>query len=57
MKVHDDTHKVLKELKSRKRSRSLDEVIRELVRQSTGVPVERFVSEQKTAALTSYLKD
>ena len=57
VKVHDDTHRVLKELKTQKRSRSMDEVIRELIRLSTGMPVERLASKPKAAALTSFLMD
>ena len=39
VKVHDDTHETLKRLKSRKRSRSFDQLIREMIRATTGVPV------------------
>ncbi len=39
VKVHDDTHLALKQLKARKRSASVDQVIRELIRESTGSPV------------------
>lgn len=40
VKVHDDTHRALKSLKARRRSGSIDQVIRELIRASTGKPVE-----------------
>jgi predicted CopG family antitoxin len=36
VKVHDDTHRALKRLKAKKRSRSIDQVIREMIRNSTG---------------------
>ncbi|MDG6913750.1 MAG: hypothetical protein JRN34_04785 [Nitrososphaerota archaeon] len=39
VKVHDDTHLALKRLKAKKRSASIDQVIRELIRESTGSPV------------------
>ncbi|MDG6981702.1 MAG: hypothetical protein JRN51_11405 [Nitrososphaerota archaeon] len=45
VKVHDETHRALKRLKSKKRSRSLDQVIRDLVRSSTGSPVEKTADE------------
>jgi predicted CopG family antitoxin len=45
VKVHDDTHRVLKQLKVRRRSRSFDEVIREMIRESTGQPVEKTGSK------------
>ena len=53
VKVHDDTHRALKRLKSRQRSRSLDEVIRNLIRTSTGAPVGSDV-ERKEALLSSF---
>ncbi|MDG6989107.1 MAG: hypothetical protein JRN21_07250 [Nitrososphaerota archaeon] len=54
VKVHDDTHKALKLLKTSRRSASIDQVIREMIRASTGAPVgrgERAGSEE----LTKYL--
>lgn len=54
VKVHDDTHRVLKRLKEQRRSRSIDEVIREMIRQSTGSRVER-ASEAKAEEITAYL--
>jgi predicted CopG family antitoxin len=40
VKVHDDTHRVLKEIKAQRRDSSLDQVIRELIAKSTGTKVE-----------------
>jgi hypothetical protein len=40
VKVHEDTHSVLKELKAQRRSKSLDEVIRDVIKEATGTPVE-----------------
>ncbi|MDG7010506.1 MAG: hypothetical protein JRN57_00155 [Nitrososphaerota archaeon] len=39
VKVHDETHRALKKLKAGQRSRSIDQVIREMIRASTGSPV------------------
>jgi predicted CopG family antitoxin len=55
VRVHDDTHRALKRLKARKRSRSIDEVIREMIRTSTGVPVGERETEGETK-LVSYMK-
>lgn len=55
VRVHDDTHRALKRLKARKRSRSIDEVIREMIRTSTGVPVGEREAEEETK-LISYMK-
>jgi predicted CopG family antitoxin len=57
VRVHDDTHRALKLLKARRRSRSIDEVIREMIRASTGSPVEGVRPAAKTDELTKYLKD
>ena len=56
VKVHDDTHRALKILKERKRSGSMDKVIREMIRASTGVQVED-VTADRSEALTKYLAD
>lgn len=56
VKVHDDTHRALKQLKAQKRSKSVDEVIREMIRQSTGHPVEK-TGTRKGAELTTFLDD
>ena len=57
VRVHDDTHRALKILKARHRSRSIDEVIREMIRASTGAPVEDARPISKTDELTNYLRD
>ncbi|HUK79972.1 MAG TPA: ribbon-helix-helix protein, CopG family [Nitrososphaerales archaeon] len=56
VRVHDDTHRALKLLKARRRSRSIDEVIREAIRDSTGSPVEDTRPASRTEELTKYLK-
>lgn len=56
MKVHDDTHSALKRLKSERRSKSIDEVVRELIRQSTGAPVDKVTAKGRSAELTSYVE-
>jgi hypothetical protein len=56
VKVHDDTHRVLKLLKEQQRSKSMDEVIRDLVRKGTGKSVEQHNAEKKDTKLTAYLK-
>jgi len=56
VRVHDDTHRALMLLKARRRSRSIDEVIREMIRVSTGSPVEDVRSTSKTDELTKYIK-
>ena len=55
VRVHDDTHKALKRLKAKRRSRSIDEVIREMIRASTGSSVGEKESKGDTE-LTSYVK-
>ena len=56
VRVHDDTHRALKLLKARRRRRSIDEVIREMIRDSTGFPVGDARAAPKTDELTKYLK-
>jgi predicted CopG family antitoxin len=55
VRVHDDTHRALKRLKAKRRSRSIDEVIREMVRTSTGASVGEGEGK-KEAELLSYVK-
>ncbi len=57
VRVHDDTHRVLKHLKVQRRSGSIDEVIREMIRNSTGVAVEAAGRPSPSSQLTSFLKD
>ncbi|MDG7008213.1 MAG: hypothetical protein JRN06_08205 [Nitrososphaerota archaeon] len=56
VKVHEETHRALKLLKARQRKRSIDQVIREMIRASAGVEVEK-VRPDKSEELTRYLKD
>jgi hypothetical protein len=56
VKVHDDTHRVLKRLKSQARGKSLDEVIRGMIRASTGRTVEQHLAIEKNLKLTMYLQ-
>jgi predicted CopG family antitoxin len=55
VKVHDDTHRVLKLLKAQNRSKSMDEVIRELVKKGTGKSIEQYSSQKKNSKLTAFL--
>jgi predicted CopG family antitoxin len=56
VRVHDDTHRVLTNLKASKRSRSIDQVIRELVKASTGKQIEDFGEAEGVNELTSYVE-
>jgi len=56
VRVHDDTHRALKLLKAKRRSPSLDQVIREMIREATGTPVEEVKRGPKSGELTSYLE-
>jgi predicted CopG family antitoxin len=55
IKVHDDTHKALKLLKEKRRNRSIDEVIREMIKTTTGSSVEKGVGRGDTQ-LNMYLR-
>ena len=55
VKVHDDTHKALKLLKSKRRSASIDQVIREMIRTTTGSAVDQESPGGKAEELTKYL--
>ena len=57
VKVHEDTHRALKQLKLHGRNASLDEVIREMIRSTTGLPVEKISYESPTSRLTSYIPE
>ena len=57
VKVHEETHRALKLLKAKQRKRSIDQVIREMIRDSAGVEVERERPDSKSEELTRYLKD
>ncbi len=56
VRVHDDTHRALKLLKTRLRSSSLDQVIREMIKESTGTPVGDEARSQKSDERTKYFK-
>jgi predicted CopG family antitoxin len=56
IKVHDDTHRVLKRLKSQIRGKSLDEVIRGMVKTSTGRSVEQHLATDKNLKITTYMQ-
>jgi predicted CopG family antitoxin len=56
VRVHDDTHRALKLLKTKRRSASIDQVIREMIRDSTGSTVETTRSESKSDELTKYFR-
>ena len=55
VKVHDDTHAALKDLKASKRSKSIDEVIRGLIKEGTGTKVGR--PKRGEEPLTAYTSD
>jgi hypothetical protein len=57
VRVHDDTHRALKLLKARRRSQSIDQVIREMIRASTGSSVEPIQHDSRAEELTKYLRD
>ncbi|MCS4540296.1 MAG: hypothetical protein HYU03_06385 [Thaumarchaeota archaeon] len=57
VKVHDDTHRVLKQLKTERRSKSMDVVIRDMVRASTGKSVEQLLASPGNVKLTSYVQN
>ncbi len=57
VRVHDDTHEELKGLKASRRSSSLDQVIRELIRSATGKPVGAERARRETDKITSFVKD
>lgn len=57
VKVHDDTHRALKEMKASRRDRSIDKVIRDMIEASTGERVGKTKLETKSARLTSYFED
>jgi hypothetical protein len=54
VKVHDDTHRALKLLKAKKRTHSLDQVIRDMIKVTTGASVEKGPTGGDTQ-LISYL--
>ena len=57
VKVHDETHRALKLLKEKQRKRSIDQVIRDMIRAAAGVEVEQVRPDSRSEELTRYLKD
>ena len=57
VRVHDETHRALMALKERRRSASLDAVIRDMIKESTGIPVERIEPTSRPGKLTTYIAD
>lgn len=53
VKVHDDTHAALKVMKVKRRSKSIDQVIRELIKASDSGSLEPVGS--KSGELTEYM--
>jgi hypothetical protein len=56
VKVHGDTHRVLKQIKEQRRAKSMDEVVRDLVRGATGRSVEQFMAQTRNSKLTSFIE-
>ncbi len=54
VKVHSDTHRVLKVIKEKNRSKSMDEVIRSLIKGATGKSVEEYSSLKNNMRLSSF---
>jgi len=54
VKVHGDTHKVLKQIKVKNRSKSMDEVIRSLVKGATGKSVEEYSTQKNNTRLSAF---
>jgi hypothetical protein len=54
VKVHADTHTVLKAIKEKNRSKSMDEVIRSLIRGATGKSVEQYSAAKNNTRLSSF---
>ena len=57
VKVHDETHRALKLLKEKQRKKSIDQVIRDMIRAAAGVEVEKVRPDSRSEELTRYLKD
>jgi len=55
VRVHDDTHRALKRLKASRRSSSLDQVIREMIKEATGTSVKEDPG-RKADELTKFLE-
>jgi hypothetical protein len=57
VRVHDDTHRALKALKVARRNASLDEVIRNMIKATTGSEPESVKAESRSEELTKFLGD
>lgn len=56
VKVHDDTHASLKRLKTSERAKSVDEVIRKMIEETTGKAPGRDEESPSVRKLTSYVE-
>lgn len=56
VKVHDDTHGALLLLKAKRRNHSIDQLIREMIRATTGEPVAPERQGKGVEELTKYAK-
>ncbi len=54
VKVHADTHRVLKAIKEKNRSKSMDDVIRSLIKGATGKSVEQHSAVKNNTRLSSF---
>ncbi len=54
VRVHGDTHRVLKSIKEKNRSKSMDEVIRSLIKGATGKSVDQYAPAKNNARLPSF---
>jgi len=54
VKVHVDTHKVLKAIKEKNRSKSMDEVIRSLIKGATGMSDQAYSAMKYNMRLSSF---
>jgi hypothetical protein len=52
VRVHGDTHSVLKAIREKNRSKSMDEVIRSLIKGATGRSVEQYSPQRNNARLS-----
>ncbi len=57
VRVHEDTHAALKRLKAQRRAASLDQVIREAIREAVAAAAEENADKGKTENLTSYTRE
>jgi len=57
VKVHDDTHRALMLLKAKRRSRSIDQLVRDMIRATTGESVESAPPAEGSERLTKYAEE